>query len=234
MKSQHIVAVIPARGGSKGLYKKNIKIINQHPLIAYAIKAARDANMINRTIVATDDQEIADIARTYHAEVPFLLPDELTHDHTRLEETFTYMTNKLQESGQTIDYICFVDPTRPVRPLGYLDTAIRTMLEGDYDSVISGVKEYKSVWKETDGILARLDSGFTVRQLKKDKIYICYSGLITCTRAKFMQAGKRLGDNILIHEFDDFNMTVDVHKKDELRLAEMILAEWPDRYVNFA
>ncbi len=232
MKTPNIVAIVPARGGSKGLTKKNIQPLNGHPLIAYGIAAAKRSNRIGRVVVATDDQQIAHAATRYGAEVPFLLPESLTQDHTRLEDTFAYMTKRLLEQDLSIEYICFVDPTRPVRPPAFLDEAIDALLLGGYDSVISGVHEHKSVWKRTAEGLQRLDSGFTVRQLKPDQIFICYSGLITCTKASYMAQGERLGANILIHEFDDLNMTVDIHTQDELRLAELILAEWNDRYVT--
>lgn len=232
MTSPNIVAIIPARGGSKGLFKKNLQPLCGHPLIAYAIQAARDSEKITRVIVATDDKEIAEAAVQYGAEVPELLPDTLTQDHTRLEDTFAYLTNELLKKDDSIEYICFVDPTRPFRPPHFLDTALTEMLVGHYDSVISGMKEHKSVWKKTNGNLERLDSGFTVRQLKKDEIYICSSGLITCTKVQFMKEGKRLGDNILIHEFEDTNMAVDIHTQDDLRLAELILSEWGNRYIS--
>ncbi len=232
MSMPNIVAIIPARGGSKGLPKKNLQPVNGHPLMAYAIEAAKQSKHIGRVLMATDDQQIADVATTYGAEVPFLLPEHLVEDHTRLEDTFAYMTTWLLEQDPSVEYICFVDPTRPVRPPTFLDEALTAMLEGGYDSVISGVHEHKSVWKKTEHGLERLDSGFTVRQLKPDQIYICYSGLITCTRAAFMARGERLGPNILIHEFDDLNMTVDIHTRDELRLAELILSEWSDRYIH--
>lgn len=232
MSTPNIVAIIPARGGSKGLPKKNIQPVNGHPLMAYAMAAAKQSKRIHRVIVATDDQYIAEAATSYGAEVPFLLPDHLVQDHTRLENTFAYLTTWLLEQDPTVEYICFVDPTRPVRPPTFLDDALTAMLEGGYDSVISGVHEHKSVWKKTAGGLERLDSGFTVRQLKPDRIFVCYSGLITCTKAAFMARGERLGPNVFIHEFDDLNMTVDIHTADELRLAELILNEWSDRYVH--
>ncbi|MBI5370009.1 acylneuraminate cytidylyltransferase family protein [Candidatus Uhrbacteria bacterium] len=232
MKTPNIVAIVPARGGSKGLMKKNLQSLHGHPLIAYAIAAAKRSNRIGRIIVATDDSQIADIAASYGAEIPCLLPETLTQDHIRLEDTFAYMTNILLEQDPSIEYICFVDPTRPVRPPAFLDEAIDAMLLGGFDSVISGVREHKSVWRRTMEGLQRLDSGFTVRQLKPDQIYICYSGLITCTKATYMAQGERLGPHVCIHEFDDLNMTVDIHTQDELRLAELILAEWNDRYVT--
>lgn len=232
MNTPTIVAIIPARGGSKGLPKKNLQPVNGHPLIAYAIAAAKKSHCISRVIVATDDQQIADAAVSYGAEVPFLLPEALTQDHSRLEETFAYVTKWLLEQDPSIEFICFVDPTRPVRPPTFLDDALEILLQGGYDSVISGVHEHKSVWKKTTAGWERLDSGFTVRQLKSDQIYICYSGLITCTKAFFMAQGERLGPNVHIYEFDDLNMTVDIHTQDELRLAELVLTEWPDRYVT--
>lgn len=232
MTPSNIVAIIPARGGSKGLFKKNLQPLCGHPLIAYAIQAARDAKKITRVIVATDDREIAETAIRYGAEVPELLPDTLTQDHIRLEETFAYLTNELLKKDDSIEYICFVDPTRPFRPPHFLDNAITEMQRNQYDSVISGMKEHKSVWKKTNSELVRIDSGFTVRQLKKDEIYICSSGLITCTKSSFMKNGERLGNTVYIFEFDDMNMAVDIHTQDDLRLAELILSEWKDRYIS--
>ncbi|NQV88711.1 MAG: acylneuraminate cytidylyltransferase family protein [Parcubacteria group bacterium] len=232
MSQSNIVAIIPARGGSKGLSKKNIQLITGHPLIAFAIEAARQSSLIQRVVVATDDEGIAQAGRDYGGEVPELLPDELTQDYTRLEDTFAYMTKRLLKEDSTITHICFVDPTRPIRPPGFLDEALQCMLDGGYDSVISGVKEHKSIWRQRDDQLERLDSGFTTRQLKKDKLFVCFSGMITCSRAALMAQGRRLGDKVKIFEFDDLNMTVDIHTKDELRLAELIIQEWgPERYI---
>ncbi len=232
MTSSNIVAIIPARGGSKGLHKKNLQLLCGHPLIAYAIQAARDAKKITRVVVATEDQEIADVAVRYGAEVPGLLPESLTQDHTRLEDTFTYLTNALIKKDDSIEYICFVDPTRPIRPPNFLDNAITEMENGSYDSVMSGMKEHKSVWKMVNGELIRIDSGFTVRQLKKDEIFVCSSGLITCTKVSFMKNGERLGKKILIHEFEDPHMAVDIHTNEDMRLAEFILSEWGGRYIS--
>ena len=80
LKLEKIYAIIPARGGSKGVPRKNIRLVGGHPLIAYSIVAARQCRRIDRVIVSTDSPEIADIARAYGAEAPFLRPPELAQD----------------------------------------------------------------------------------------------------------------------------------------------------------
>ena len=82
MSAPEVLAVIPARGGSKSIPRKNIRLLHQHPLIAYSIAASLAAETITRTIVSTDDEEIAAVARQYGAETPFLRPPEFSQDQT--------------------------------------------------------------------------------------------------------------------------------------------------------
>ena len=234
-KKNRVLAIIPARGGSKGLPLKNIQQVGGHPLIAYTIEAAKRSKHIDEIFVATDSEKIQDSARAYGIDIPFLLPDEITQDNSRLEDVFAYVPQRfLEEFNKEFDYICFLDPCRPVREEGFIDGALEDLFESGRDSIISGVLEHKSVWKEEGGMLRRLDSGFTVRQLKKDRLFICYSGLITCTRTAFMLNGERLGQDVSIFEFDDFNMTTDIHTKDDLDVVDFILGHWDDRYVTLS
>ena len=90
-----MIAIIPARGGSKGLPGKNIRELNGKPLIAYAIDCARKARHIDRVIVSTDDSEIADVARQYGAEIPFLRPDYLASDMAQAVDNYIYTVDRL-------------------------------------------------------------------------------------------------------------------------------------------
>ena len=94
------VAVIPARGGSKRIPRKNIRPFCGRPIIAYSIKAARQSNLFDRVLVSTDDLEIAEIAKEYGAEVPFTRPAELADDFTRTDEVFIHALNYLKNKSE--------------------------------------------------------------------------------------------------------------------------------------
>ena len=124
-----ILAIIPARGGSKGIPKKNIAPLAGYPLIAYTIASGLAAAHVNRVIVSTDDDEIADVARTYQAEV-VPRPKTLAEDNTRDYPVIEHVLNTLHaQEAYTPDCIVFLRPTSPIRPKGFVDTGIRRYLE---------------------------------------------------------------------------------------------------------
>ncbi len=125
-----ILAIIPARGGSKGLPRKNIKSLGRHPLIAYSIAAGLSAEQVNRVIVSTDDQEIADRARDYGAEVPFIRPSEHARDETRDLPVFLHALDWFSENeGYQPDLVIQLRPTSPFRPEFLVDEAIKVIQE---------------------------------------------------------------------------------------------------------
>ena len=112
-----ILALIPARGGSKSIPRKNIRPLAGHPLIAYSIAAGRQSNLVTRTIVSTDDEEIARIARQYGAETPFLRPAEFAQDNTTDFPVFTHALSWLKEhEGYQPEIVVQLRPTSPIRP----------------------------------------------------------------------------------------------------------------------
>ena len=131
-----ILAIIPARSGSKGLPGKNIKPLLQHPLIAYSIKAALSSTLITRTIVNTDSNQIAEIAKTYGAETPFLRPNELAGDFTTDLEVFQHQLQWLKDNeGYSPDLIVQLRPTSPIRFDGWIDDAIIKLQNSHADSL---------------------------------------------------------------------------------------------------
>jgi len=137
VKRPEVLAIIPARGGSKGIPLKNIRAFAGHPLIAYSIMAARQAQTVTRVIVSTDDPQIAAVAREYGAEVPFLRPDELAQDHTLDLPVFQHaLAWLIANEAYNPDAVVQLRPTSPVRPLGLVDEAVRLLLDNpDADSV---------------------------------------------------------------------------------------------------
>lgn len=112
-----IVAIIPARSGSKRIPKKNIKLFAGKPIIAYSIESAKESKLFNRIVVSTDSQEIAKVAERFGAEIPFLRPAELADDHTGVNEVVLHALNYLLEDGENIDFVCCIYATAPfIRP----------------------------------------------------------------------------------------------------------------------
>jgi pseudaminic acid cytidylyltransferase len=107
------VAIIPARGGSKRIPRKNIKTFAGKPIIAYSIEAAQKSNLFDRIIVTTDDEEIADVARLFGAEVPFMRPCELSDDHTATIPVIAHAIQTLQTNGDVIKTACCIYATAP-------------------------------------------------------------------------------------------------------------------------
>jgi len=125
------VAVIPARGGSKRIPRKNIKPFCGEPMIAWSIKAAQDSGCFDRIIVSTDDTEITDVARQYGAEVPFIRPASLSDDHTGTTPVIRHAIEWLGQNGPSPDTACCIYATAPfIRASDILDGL--AALEGDY------------------------------------------------------------------------------------------------------
>ncbi|HIP20956.1 MAG TPA: pseudaminic acid cytidylyltransferase [Sulfurimonas sp.] len=114
------IAIIPARGGSKRIPRKNIKDFYGKPLIAYSIQTALESKLFDKVIVTTDDEEIAAIAKKYGAEVPFLRPKELSDDFTGTGDVVNHTLEWLKENGETFEYACTIYATAPLLQSKYL------------------------------------------------------------------------------------------------------------------
>jgi len=138
MTKPQILAVIPARGGSKGIAKKNIRFFNGMPLLAHAIDAARHAPSISRIVVSTDDEEIVDIARKAGAEIPFLRPAELSSDASNVADAVVHLLNELKKNeGYEPDYVVLLQPTNPMRTSADIENALVRIQDRDADSLVS-------------------------------------------------------------------------------------------------
>jgi len=137
-----IVAVIPARSGSKGVVDKNIKLLAGYPLIAYSIMAARLAKNIDRVIVSTDSSKYADVARKYGAEVPFLRPDEISCDTSTDYDFVRHLLDwMLSNEGKLPEYLIHLRPTTPLREAKYIDGAIELIKKSSKATALRSVHE---------------------------------------------------------------------------------------------
>jgi N-acylneuraminate cytidylyltransferase len=158
----HILALIPARGGSKSIPRKNIRPLAGYPLITYSIAAALQARLVTRTVVSTDDDEIACVAQSYGAEVPFLRPAELAQDDTTDLPVFIHALTWLRKNeGYQPDVLVQLRPTSPIRPPDCVDQASQVLLDyPEADSVRgvipSGQNPYKMWRVEQQGRMSPL------------------------------------------------------------------------------
>ena len=135
-----ILTLIPARGGSKGIPRKNIRSFAGYPLIAWSIAAAKQSQLVTRIIVSTDDEEIASVARECGAETPFLRPTELAQDQTTDLPVFEHALQWLDENEKyQPEIVVQLRPTSPIRPRGMIDSAIRILLEHEEADCVRGV-----------------------------------------------------------------------------------------------
>jgi len=130
------VAIIPARGGSKRIPRKNIKEFCGKPMIAYSIEAALDSELFDRVIVSTDDEEIARIAKRYGAEVPFMRPSELSDDHTATIPVIAHAITELQKKGP-VEIACCIYATAPFIEARYLKEAYEALIKNQSDYAFS-------------------------------------------------------------------------------------------------
>lgn len=135
----HVVSVVFARGGSKGIPRKNMRLLAGKPLLAYAIEVGQASRLVDRVIVSTDDQEIAAAARLYGAEVPFIRPSKLAQDASPEWLAWRHAIQMLEADGQgtKIDVLVSIPPTAPLRSVEDVDACIRKLLESNCDVVIT-------------------------------------------------------------------------------------------------
>ena len=161
MSKRNIIAIIPARGGSKGVPGKNIKTLAGYPLIAYSIIACKLSRQIARVIISTDSTEIANISKNYGAEIPFLRPPEISQDHSTDLEFVLHALNWFKShENEEPDYLVHIRPTTPLREPTLIDSAIDKILADPTSSGLRSVHEIpESPYKMfgiKDGYLAGL------------------------------------------------------------------------------
>ncbi len=140
MPESKIIGVIPARGGSKSIPRKNIKILQGKPLIAYTIEEATKSKYLTHLVVSTEDEEIKNISLKYGAEVPFLRPKELATDDALAIPTVQHTVITIEKiKNIKYDYVIMLQPTTPLRETEDIDKALAMLIEADADGIISVV-----------------------------------------------------------------------------------------------
>ncbi len=139
MRKGKVIAIIPARGGSKGLPRKNLRLLGNKTLVGHAIDVYRSSKWIDRVILSSDDKEIMSVAKSHGAEVPFTRPAELATDHSPEWHTWQHLLQTLykEEPYALFDALVCVPPTSPLRNVEDVDACIELLMETDADIVIT-------------------------------------------------------------------------------------------------
>ena len=222
------ICIIPARGGSKGLPRKNVQLLSGKPLISWPVKAALQSNSVDTVFVTTDDEEIAECAREAGAEVPFLRPETLAQDTTTTEDTLQYALKSFEEySGHAFDLCLFLTCTDVFRQPEWIDEAIEILSnEEEIESVFSGCSTHKNYWEQREGkgwerILPWMRE-YSNRQVRRS---ICRedTGLVCVSRADLWRSGQRIGDKVVILPHNETETAIDIHTAFDLFLAEQAI-----------
>ncbi|MBQ4514259.1 MAG: acylneuraminate cytidylyltransferase [Anaerolineaceae bacterium] len=243
-----VLAIIPARGGSKGIPRKNIKSFAGYPLIAYSIAAGLQSELTTRVIVSTDDEEIAEVARKWGAQTPFLRPAEFAADNTLDLPVFQHALTWLKKHENYVpDIVVQLRPTSPARPVGMVDEAIRLLMNHPEADSVRGVvpadENPHKMWRvdtetglmhgllKVDGI----DEPYNAPRQKLPPVY-WQTGHIDAIRPErtFMAGDSMSGKNIL-PLFLDPDYTIDIDTPFDWMRYEWLVTHaglnmvWPGR-----
>jgi len=222
------IAIIPARGGSKGILKKNIQLFQGHPLISWPIESAKRSKKLDKVVVSTDDEEIREIAIKYGADVPFMRTKEVSKDLTTTEETLKYSLEKAENYYKTKFDICvFLTCTDLFRRHGWIDSAINRLEENkDLESVFVVNETHKNFWKLKNESPERLEDWMKIycsRQIR-EPIYREDTGLTCASRSYLWRKGRRIGDKVDFIVDKNPASSIDIHSAFDLFLANSAAA----------
>ena len=154
INGKRVIALIPARGGSKSIPRKNLQLLGNTPLVAWAIQAARDAKEIDRVIVSTDNDEIAQCAEKFGAEV-YRRPEDLSGDHSLVVDTVRHLTKVLDSEAETAEVFVLLEPTSPIREKGLISDCLNQLIATNSDSVATFQElsiRPQRIWRISSGI----------------------------------------------------------------------------------
>ncbi|MEL0245095.1 MAG: acylneuraminate cytidylyltransferase family protein [Flavobacteriaceae bacterium] len=217
------IAIIPARGGSKGLKNKNITPFLGRPLIQWPVLACLESELIDSIFVTTDSNEIAEAAEGAGAIVPFLRDQEFATDTCTTEETLKYALLQYEQKFDDVDIVVFLTCTEIFRDPGWIDQCINELLNNpEVESAFIGEPTFKNFWSTKNGRFKRFDPSMKVHGNRQEKRpnFREDTGLCCATRASIIRSGYRIGDEVSIIENNKYSYNTDIHSKIDLDIAE--------------
>lgn len=215
-----VLGLITARGGSKGVPRKNIRPLCGKPLLAYTAETSLKSEKLARVVLSTEDEEIAEIGKRYGLDVPFMRPAELAEDKTPTLPVVQYTLKKLEENGDEFDAVCLLQPTNPLRRTIDIDNCIGLLERSDADSVVSVLPvpaEYNPkwvYWKNGDGSII-LSDGETEPITRRQDLPAAYhrDGTVYVTRKNIIERGSLYGSKINGYEIKpEYSANIDTEE----------------------
>lgn len=231
-----ILSIIPARGGSKTIPGKNIKNIQGKPLIAWTIQQALNCNYLDKTVVSTDDHQIAEISTKYGAEVPFLRPKHMAKDDSPTIDAVIHVLDLLKKQNYNPDIVVLLQPTSPLRTVQDIETALKLFLkhEGNCTSVVS-VSEYdhSPYWslKIEKGYLKPNfgEKYFKMRRQDLPQLYMP-NGSIYISSTRDLRKFRGFYSGKIVPYKMPKERSVDIDTIIDFKLAELMLGELNEKY----
>jgi CMP-N-acetylneuraminic acid synthetase len=222
-RAPRALGVIPARGGSKRLPRKNIISVAGHPLIAHTIMAAQKATCLSDWLVTSDDDEIIEVAKRYGAPVPFKRPSELGSDVVRNIETVRHALTFMEEAtGQPYDIVVLLQPTCPIRDPAHIDAAVGFLWASDCDTLAS----VKGPFKKRDPILKAVRDGRLEPYVADEQdgadiepFYLYNASIYAARRDYFLRARKLVSRHQVPLIMDRYH-SIDIDEEADLAVAE--------------
>ena len=228
-QGKRILAIIPARSGSKGVPDKNIKPLCGKPLMAYAIEAALKSGIVDNVFVSTDSRQYADIAREFGAEVPFLRPDTLASDQSLACEYIVHTINSYYQMGDAFDYFVVLQPTSPMRTSKHIFESVQILTESNAVSVVSVCPASHPAacygYISKDGNLEGFSVGRGINRQAADKLYHLNGAIYLCNCKHYLEHQSFYGLNSKAYIMDKVS-SIDIDTQ-----FDFDLAEWIMRYV---
>ena len=223
-----ILAIIPARGGSKGVPRKNVRLLGNKPLIEYSIDAAVEANVFENIVVSTDDEEIAIAAEMAGCKPPFIRPSELAQDDSTSISVVLHAINFFEQQNIFFDAVCLLQPTSPFRQKGFINEAMNVFKETNSDSLISVLPvphEYNPHWvfEELNGTL-KISTGDEIIIPRRQELPKAYhrDGSLYITKTETLKKESFFGKKIsYIESNKEFYVNIDTFK--DWEMAEKLL-----------
>src|SRR5688500_10298158 len=217
-----VLAIIPARGGTDRVPYLNIKRLGDCPLLAHTVRAARLSRYVDRVVVTTDDERVAEVARREGAEVPFLRPLELAADLPSLKPVVVHATQEMEAAGEAPGVIVVLQATSPFREASAVDEAIERLVGGGYDAVVSVTEDRTLNWRAVDGRLVPLFE----KEGRRDEQVPLYreNGAVVALRRATLDLPARFGDKVGYLVLDK-QAAFTVYDLDDFWMAERLLKQ---------
>jgi spore coat polysaccharide biosynthesis predicted glycosyltransferase SpsG/CMP-N-acetylneuraminic acid synthetase len=219
---RRVLCVVPARGGTDTVPYLNVKRLGDRPLIAHTLEAARQAQCVDRVVVSTDDPQVAEIARAWGAEAPFLRPPELARNLPSLKPVIAHAVREMETRGERADLVVVLQATTPFREAAAIDLAVDTLLGGGFDSVISVTEDRTLNWRVQDGRLVPL---FEKESRREDQPPLYKeNGAVVALRRAVLDSPSRFGERVG-HLVLDKRSAFTVYDLQDFWMAERLLRE---------